>query len=123
MKKIEETLWKDYEDAKALVKELKYTEDTEKYRIAVEDCDKIRNELIKMEQMKNEKNDRNKILKSDFMKEIFKNGLSIITFGVSTGVSIYTIYRTFDFDKVSTVTSTLGRGTLNGAIPKLPKKI
>ena len=98
--KIEDALWQDYEDAGQRIKDLSI-KDGDNYRVALEDRDKIRNELIKLEQMKNE--------------------LSVITFGVTTGLSIYTIHRTFKFDETSTVTSTLGRNALNGVIPKLKR--
>ena len=52
--KIEDALWQDYEDASQRIDELSI-ENVESYRIALEDRDKIRNELIKLEQMKNEK--------------------------------------------------------------------
>lgn len=118
--KIEEALWQDYEDASKRIDELDI-EKTESFKVALEDRDKIRNELIKLEQMKNEKNIQNEQIKSDSRKDIIRNAISVITFGVTTGVSIYTIIRTFKFDEVSTVTSTLGRNALNGVIPKLKR--
>ncbi len=118
--KIEEALWQDYKDADELINSLSI-ENVDSYRIAVEDRDKIRNELIKLEQMENEKETQNKQLKSESKKELIHNTLSMITFGVTTGLSIYTIIRTFKFDQTSTVTSTLGRNALNGVIPKLKR--
>lgn len=118
--KIEEALWQDYKNASDLINGLDI-KNVESYRIATEDRDKIRNELIKLEQMKNEKNTQNEQLKSDSRKDLVKNILSIVTFGVTTSVSIYTIIKTFKFDQVSTVTSTLGRNALNGVIPKLKR--
>lgn len=118
--KIEEALWQDYNDASERISGLSI-EQTESFKIALEDRDKIRNELIKMEQMENEKNAQNEQIKSESKKDIIRNVLSVITFGVTTGVSIYTIIKTFKFDQVSTVTSTLGRNALNGVIPKLKR--
>ena len=118
--KIEEALWQDYEDAGQRIKDLSI-KDGDNYRVALEDRDKIRNELIKLEQMKNEKENQCEQLKSDSKKDLIRNVLSVITFGVTTGLSIYTIYRTFKFDETSTVTSTLGRNALNGVIPKLKR--
>lgn len=118
--KIEEALWQDYEDACELISELSI-ENVDSYRVAVEDRDKIRNELIKLEQMKNEKENQNEQLKSDSKKDLIKNVISMVTFGVTTGLSIYTIFKTFKFDETSTVTSTLGRNALNGVIPKLKR--
>lgn len=118
--KIEEALWQDYNDADELISGLSM-ENADSYRIAVEDRDKIRNELIKLEQMKNEKETQNEQLKSESKKDLIRNVLSMVTFGVTTGLSIYTIIRTFKFDQTSTVTSTLGRNALNGVIPKLKR--
>lgn len=118
--KIEEALWQDYKNASDLINDLSI-ENVESYRVATEDRDKIRNELIKLEQMKNEKDTQNEQLKSDSKKDLVKNVLSMVTFGVTTGLSIYTIIRTFKFDQTSTVTSTLGRNALNGVIPKLKR--
>lgn len=119
--KIEEALWQDYKDASDLIDDLSIDENTDSYKIALEDRDKIRNELIKLEQMENEKERSKEELKSDSRKDLIRNVLSIVTFGVTTGVSVYTIVKTFKFDKVSTVTSTLGRNALNGVIPKLKR--
>lgn len=119
--KIEEALWQDYKDASELIDGLSVEENVDSYRIAVEDRDKIRNELIKLEQMKNEKENQNEQLKSDSKKDLVRNVLSMITFGVTTGISIFTIVKTFKFDQTSTVTSTLGRNALNGVIPKLKR--
>ena len=118
--KIEDALWQDYEDASQRIDELSIG-NVESYRVAVDDRDKIRNELIKLEQMKNEKENQGEQLKSDSKKDLIRNVLSLITFGVTTGLSIYTIHRTFKFDETSTVTSTLGRNALNGVIPKLKR--
>lgn len=118
--KIEEALWQDYKDTSELINGLNI-ENVESYRIATEDRDKIRNELIKMEQMKNEKQTQNEQIKSESKKDLIRNILSMATFGVTTGLSIYTIIRTFKFDEASTVTSTLGRNALNGVIPKLKR--
>lgn len=118
--KIEDALWQDYEDAGQRIKDLSI-KDGDNYRVALEDRDKIRNELIKLEQMKNENENQCEQLKSDSKKDLIRNILSMITFGVTTWLSIYTIHRTFKFDETSTVTSTLGRNALNGVIPKLKR--
>lgn len=118
---IEEALWRDYKDASDLIDGLEIGDNVDGYRVAVEDRDKIRNEIIKLEQMKNEKEIQNEQIKSESKKDLIKNVLSIVTFGVTTGVSIYTILKTFKFDQTSTVTSTLGRNALNGVIPKLKR--
>jgi len=118
--KIEEALWQDYENAGDRISGLD-VEKTESLKVALEDRDKIRNELIKIEQMKIEEELEGERIKSDSKKDIIRNAISVITFGVTTGVSVYTIIKTFKFDQASTVTSTLGRNVLNGVIPKLKR--
>lgn len=120
--KIEEALWQDYNDANNLLNEISISENSESYKIALEDKDKIRNELIKVEQMKKEEQTQTEQIKNDSKKDLIRNILSTVTFSVTTGVSIYTIVKTFKFDQESTVTSTLGRNILNGVIPKMSKR-
>ena len=55
-------------------------------------------------------------------REKIRNRITIVTFGISTAISLYAIVKTFRFDQDSTVTSTLGRNILNSVIPKLFKK-
>lgn len=119
--KIEEALWSDYNDASALISDLDI-EKTESCKIVLEDRDKIRNELIKVEQMKNEKEIQNYQIQTEAKKDLIRNTISMITFGITTGVSVYTIVKTFKFDQASTVTSTLGRNVLNGVVPKMLKR-
>lgn len=119
---IEKALWQDYNDATDLINELNISDNAESYKIALEDKDKIRNELIKVEQMKKEEQIQTEQIKTDSKKDIVRNIISIVTFGVTTGVSVYTIVKTFKFDQESTVTSTLGRNILNGVIPKMSKR-
>lgn len=119
--KIEEALWSDYKDASDLISDLDISK-TETCKIVLEDRDKIRNELIKVEQMKNEKEIQNYQIQTESRKDLIRNTISMITFGITTGVSVYTIVKTFKFDQASTVTSTLGRNVLNGVVPKMLKR-
>lgn len=109
MSKIEEALWQNYEKINGQIDELEVG--SEEYNVAQRERDEIRNELIKLKQIE-EENRRDKI----------RNGITIGTFIVSTGVSLYAIAKTFKFDQVATVTSTLGRGILNGVVPKMLKR-
>ena len=119
--KIEEALWSDYKKTSDLIDGLNI-ENVDSYKIAMEDRDKIRTELIKIEQMKNEERTQIEQQKNDSKKDFIKNTISTITFGITTIVSIYTINKTFKFDQEATVTSTLGRGILNSVIPKFSKR-
>lgn len=109
MSKIEEALWQDYKAISDRIEVLDI--ESEGYEAALEERDKLRNELLKLEQIESE-NKREKI----------RNGITVGTFVVSTGVSLYAIAKTFKFDQVATVTSTLGRNILNGVVPKIMKR-
>ena len=55
-------------------------------------------------------------------RDRIRNGITIGTFVITSGISIYAISKTFKFDQVGTITSTLGRNILSGVVPKLGKK-
>ena len=117
MNKIEEALWQDYSKVNEIIKNMSVGE--EGYKEALEERDKIRNELIKFEQIDQDTKTKVSQIESENKRENRRNMITIGTFAVTTLVSVCTIFKTFDFDKVATVTSTLGRGTLNGVVPKL----
>lgn len=121
MKKIEEALWSDYKDVSNLIKGMD-TKQTEIYKTTLEERDKIRNEIIKLKQIHQEKIMSDSKIESENRRDRVRNRITLATFGVTTLVSVYAMLRTFKFDQGSTVTSTLGRGILNGFIPKLPKR-
>lgn len=120
MSKIKEALWSDYVASGNLIKGL--DANSEKYKAALEERDKLRNELIKLEQMEQEKELKKSQIKSEEEREKIRNGITIGTFVVSTAISVYAITKTFKFDQVATVTSTLGRNILNGVVPKMLKR-
>lgn len=120
MSKIKEALWNDYEVISDYIEKLEVN--SEMYEAALDERDKLRNELIKLEQMEQDKNAKLSEIESENKREKIRNGITIGTFVVSTGVSIYAIAKTFKFDQVATVTSTLGRNILNGVVPKLFKR-
>lgn len=117
---IEEALWKDYSALGDLLSVM--GNDNERKGSILEERDKIRNELIKLEQSKNDIRIKREEIDAENEREKVRNRITIATFGVSTAISLYAIIRTFRFDQESTVTSTLGRSILNGVIPKLFNK-
>lgn len=120
MNKIKEALWGDYE---RVTKELETMEiGSDGYKETLEERDKLRNELIKLEQIKRETEVKMSQIEAENKREKIRNGITIGTFVVSTSVSIYAISKTFKFDQVATVTSTLGRNILNGVVPKVFKR-
>lgn len=120
MKKVREALWQDYEAISSQIGNLKADDDS--YKSALEERDKVRNELIKLAQIEEENKVKISQIEAEDRREKIRNGITIGTFAVSTGVSIYAIAKTFKFDQVATVTSTLGRNILNGVVPKMLKR-
>ena len=120
MNKIEEALWDDYKDVSNRIESIGV--DSNEYEEALKERDNIRNELIKLEQIKKETGVKVSQIQSENKREKIRNGITIATFMVSTIVSVCAINKTFKFDQVATVTSTLGRGILNGVVPKLFKR-
>lgn len=120
MSKIKEALWKDYKEVNDLIGSLEVG--TEDYVTSLEERDKLRNELIKLEQIELDSNAKLCQIESEDKHEKIRNLITIGTFVVSTGVSVYAIAKTFKFDQVATVTSTLGRNILNGVVPKMLKR-
>lgn len=120
MKRIKETLWQDYEKVSQQIKDLK-VEDSN-YNLLLEERDKIRNELIKLEQTDIETNLKRSQMEVENKREKVRNNITIGTFAITTGISLYSIIKTFKFDQGATVTSTLGRNILNGVVPKMFKR-
>ena len=120
MRKIEEALWNDYNAVNGQIK--RWDVGSEEHNALSEERDKLRNELLKLEQIERETNVKKSQLESENKREKIRNGITIGTFVVSTGVSLYAIAKTFKFDQVATVTSTLGRNILNGVVPKMLKR-
>ena len=131
MSKIKEILLKDSNEVNELIKETPVN--AEEYTHLLNLKDDIRNELIKLEQiekdadMKYEQivqdtNVRRSQIESENKREKHRNIITIVTFGVGTIVSVVGMYKTFKFDKDSTVTSTLGKDILRGFVPRLFKR-
>lgn len=120
MKRIKETLWNDYEAVSSQIKNFK--SDDNGYELLLEERDKIRNELIKLEQTDIETNLKKSQMEVESKREKVRNNITIGTFAITTGISVYAIIKTFKFDQGATVTSTLGRNILNGVVPKMFKR-
>ena len=120
MSRVNEALWNDYEKVSGLIDTLEVN--TNEYGNALEERDRLRNELIRVEQIKQEKEIKISQIESEDKREKVRNIITVGTFTVSTIVSICAISKTFKFDQVATVTSTLGRNILNGVVPKMLKR-
>ena len=112
---IENALWKDYNDLGDIMKVI--GESNEQKSDIIDERDRIRQELIKLEQSKNEIRVKREEIDAEDKREQVRNRITMITFGVSTGLSLYAIIMTFYFDRDRTITSTLGRNILNSVLP------
>lgn len=116
MKETRDLLMKDYNSVNDLLKVV--PESDARHEQLLKDRDSIRQELIKLDSTKADIEMRKVELAEEGRRDKIRNGITIGTFIISTCVSVYAIVRTFRFDENGTVTSTLGRGILNGVIPK-----
>ena len=132
MDKIKKTLWSDYDKVSNQINDVTDV-NNDKYKLLLEERDKVRNELIKLEQTKieadlkkqqleTEVKNKEAQIKAEDQRESVRNKITIGTFLVTTGISVYAIIRTFKFDETGTVTSTLGRNILTSAMPKMFKR-
>ena len=112
---IENALWKDYNDLGDIMKVI--GESNEQKSDILDERDRIRQELIRLEQSKNEIRVKREEIDAENKREQVRNRINMITFGVSTGLSLYAIIMTFYFDRDRTITSTLGRNILNSVLP------
>lgn len=130
-KRIDETLWKDYDKIDSQIESC--TTKDEGYKLLLEERDKLRNELLKLEQatveadvkkhqIDVEAKSKAAQIEAEDKREKVRNQITIGTFAITTCVSVIALYKTFKFDEVATVTSTLGRNILNGVVPKMFKR-
>lgn len=120
MNKVEEALWKNFEDVETQIKSVNV--ESEQYNTLLDERDKLRNQLIKIKQLELDEKIKNNQLEFEKENEFIKNGIAIGTFSINLLVCVGMAIKTFKFDTTSTVTSTMGRGILNNFIPKLFKR-
>ena len=120
MSKIEETLWTNYDKINSLMDGIDVG--SKEFGVLVEERDRIRKELINIDQFDQEIDTKISQIECDNMKDRIHNLITIGTFTITTGISLYAISKTFKFDQIGTITSTLGRNILNGVVPKLGKR-
>lgn len=129
MDRIEETLWSDYNEVSAELKDYQQENGNERYKLLLDKQDKLRNELIelgkvnteaklKKQQITTEAKIKEAQIEAENKRELIRNGITIATFVITTTVSVLAIDKTFKFDEEATLTSTLGRSILSGIIPK-----
>lgn len=120
MKKTKETLWTDYDKVSEQIESLSVKD--EGYETLLEERDKIRNELIKLDTANMDVELKKLQITAENKREKVRNGITIGTFVVTTGVSIWTVLKTFAFDEDNTMTSTLGRSSVSNVVSKIFKR-
>lgn len=76
---------------------------------------------LKERQLNNEETDldlKEQQILAEIKSDNFKNRLSVVTFGISTVVTVAGVVATFVFDEKGTITSTLGRKLIERVLPK-----
>jgi uncharacterized protein YdcH (DUF465 family) len=120
MKKLKETLWKNYKEASEKIESL--SADDPHYEMLLEERDKVRNKLFQLEQACMETDVKKGQIEAENKREKTRNIISIATFTTTTLVGIWTVLKTFKFDQGATVTSTLGRSNITNVVSKMFKR-
>ena len=116
MTDVEKILIEDYNHTNELLKVVDKNNDG--YEDLLRDRDNLRNELLRLESIKEDSKIRKEELNTNRKQERIRNVLNVGMFGISTAIYTYFICRTFKFDENGTVTSTLGHNILNGIVPR-----
>ena len=117
MEKTKETLWADYSKVSKQIDSLDIKD--ERYETLLEERDKIRNELIKLDTASMDVEVKKLQIEAENKREKIRNGINIRTFFVTTTVGVLTVIKTFAFDEDNTMTSTLGRSSISNVVSKL----
>ena len=120
MKNLKEALWSDYTENTELINGVEIG--TTEYKNFMDERDKIRNELIKVEQIEEDRITKEYEIDSEKRNNFIGHAITLGTFAVSTIISVYAISKTFRFDQEATITSTLGRGIINNVTSKIFKR-
>lgn len=121
MKELTESLWNDYNNVKDLIAVVDKS-DKELNERLYKERDDIRNELIRLELGKNEKEVKKGEIDAEIERDKAKNRIEITIFGISTIVGLYAMLKTFKFDQEGAITSTLGKNILNSLSSKMFKR-
>lgn len=120
MEKTRDLLMNDYNKVTELLSVVQ--PDSDNHGKLLKERDDIRNELIKMDSIKMEADNKQAEIKAEDHREKVRNYITIGTFTITSLISIWAVVKTFKFDEEGTVTSTLGRGILSGIAPKFKQK-
>lgn len=111
-----------YEDLVKANEKLDTTEfGTDERKATVDEVVKIADRLIEVEKIEVEQKHKAKQMKDDQIDKWVRHGLTVGTTLLSAGVFIWGTVGTWKFDAEHTITSTQGRGIINGLLPKCLK--
>lgn len=102
---------------------------SDQYKATIEGITKMADRLIELEKNEAERVERidsrvmDDIFKRDQLKadnrdRLIKNGLTLLTLGVTTATAIWGTIKSFEFEKEGTITTIFGRGWLNKLLHK-----
>ena len=106
MKETKKALWEKYGKVNSQIEKLDVKD--EDYKWLIERSDKTMSDIVKLEQIESEnKRERN------------RNIAQYVTLGVTTVSGLFVVLASFEFDKTSTLTSTVGKSSVSNFISKL----
>lgn len=109
--KLEEEIILELEDLQGTDEPMELDE----YRTRVEMIEKLTKVSNDVRKRHDEKEAKEQQLKSEEKRQKTDSGIKLFMFGVTTGVSVWSICKTFIFDGEKIVTSTLGRSILQNS--------
>lgn len=121
MKDTSKLLQEDYDRVSDLIKVT--TDVTDKsYEVLLEERDKIRNEMIKLNQIDSDVEIKKIQMKEENKRDIKRNLITLGTFAVTTSISLYAFRKSLKFDETSTLTSTVGKNVVSETVLKMFRK-
>lgn len=102
---------------------------SEKYKTTVDGISKLMNQAVEIEKIGIESKDKAENLKNDIClrtkqmsdekrDRLIKNIISAVSIVITSGITIWGTYKTFQFEKEGTITTIIGRGFINKLLPK-----
>lgn len=98
---------------------------TEPYKATVEGIAKLTGQLVELEKIEREREDkfdeltyRNTQLEEELKDRKIKNGIAIAGILIPTALAIWGTKASFEFEKEGTITTMMGRGFINKLLKK-----
>ena len=122
MNETKEILMKRYEKVEEIINLIDKDTDNPHYKALLEEQDKLRNEMIELDKIQSDAEMKKVQIEAENKREKKRNLITIGTFTITTVISVWTVCKSFKFDESSTLTSTLGRGSVTSVLPKIFKR-